>query len=182
MADTTQLSCACGAFALEVSGAPLITTECHCHSCRESGVRLGTLPAARPVLSANGGTQFVLYRKDRVRFLKGEEHLATFRLRPASPTRRVVARCCNTVAFLEFKGGHWLSFYSGLWPAGGAPAPAIRTMTSDVPAGQHLSDDVPSGRLVTAGFYARLLGAWIAMGFRSPDIDIGEATILGDTP
>ncbi|MCW5721857.1 MAG: hypothetical protein KIS86_12010 [Devosia sp.] len=174
MAETTQLSCLCGAFALAVIGSPIITTECHCRSCRESGARLAALPASRPVLAPNGGTPFVLYRKDRVRFVRGMEQLAVFRRTPDTPTRRVVARCCNTVAFLEFKGGHWLSLYAGLWPQGSAPLPAIRTMTSDLPAGESLAGDIPAGKLVTAGFYARLLGAWLAMGFKSPDIAIAN--------
>jgi len=33
-------------------------------------------------------------------------------------------------------------------------------------------DSVPSGSLVTAGFFARLLGAWVAMGFKVPKIDL----------
>lgn len=135
---------------------------------------MASLPPARPIVSANGGTPFVLYRKDRVRFLKGVGNLAGFRLTPETPTRRVVATCCNTVVFLAFKGGHWLSLYTGLWPQDAAPAPQIRTMVSDVPAGKTLSDDLPAGRMVTAGFYAKLLGAWIAMGFKSPDIAVAR--------
>jgi hypothetical protein len=174
MATKTELSCACGAFALELTGAPFITAECHCNSCREAGKRLDALPLARKMLASNDGTPFVLYRKDRVRLLKGQEHLAEFRLNAETPTRRVVTTCCRTPVFLEFKGGHWLSLYSALWPEGTAPAPSIRTMVSDRPAGNSLPDDLPSGPLVTAGFYARLLGAWIAMGFKSPEVTIPQ--------
>lgn len=172
MTTTTALRCACGSFSLEVAGHPIITTECHCNSCREAGARLEALPSATPILAENGGTPFVLYRKDRLHIVDGESHLAALRLTADSPTRRVVATCCNTPVFLEFQGGHWLSLYSGLWPSETAPAPKIRTMTADVPPGQQLSDALPSGRMVTAGFYAKLLASWIAMGFKSPQLDV----------
>ncbi|MCP3143134.1 GFA family protein [Pyxidicoccus xibeiensis] len=170
MTQTTQLGCACGRVRLEVERAPIVTAECHCNSCREAGARLKTLPGAPPFLEANGATRFVLYRKDRARFLEGTDVLKAFRLTPKSTTRRVVAICCNTPVFLEFKGGHWLSLYASLWPAGTRPPVELRTMTSDLPAGSVLPDDVPAGTWQSVSFFARLLGAWIAMGFRSPDL------------
>ena len=173
MTQITALACACGKFQLEAERAPIISTECHCNSCRTAGARLQAAHAARPILEANGGTRFVLYRKDRIRFLGGAELLKEFRLAPTSPTRRVVASCCNTPVFLEFENGHWLSLYSGLWPQGTLPPTDLRTMTSDHPNRTALADDVPSGKRQTALFYAKLLGAWIAMGFKSPKISVG---------
>jgi len=168
-----QLACDCGGVHLEVDRTPIISTECHCNSCREAGDRLGKLSVSHPVLEANGGTHFVLYRKDRIRFNHGTELLREFRLTPTSKTRRVVASCCNTPVFLEFEGGHWLSFYAGLWPEGTLPPLELRTMTGDrPPESEALDGDVPSGALQTAKFYARLLGAWIAMGFKSPKIAV----------
>ena len=172
MTQITALACACGQVQLEALRAPIISTECHCNSCRTAGVRLEAAHAARPVLEANGGTRFVLYRKDRIRLLRGAELLKEFRLTPKSPTRRVVASCCNTPVFLEFESGHWLSLYSALWPRGTQPPLDLRTMTSDLPDRAGLADDVPSGKRQTALFYAKLLRAWIAMGFKSPKIGI----------
>lgn len=165
------LSCACGGVRLEVRGAPIITTECHCNSCREAGARLSVLPGVPEIVTANGGTPFVLYRKDRAEVTRGAEHLKAFRLKLDAKTRRVVASCCNTPAFLEFKGGHWMSIYHTLWPVGTMPAIEIRTMTGDTD-GARLDDRIPSGARQTAGFYARLLIAWAAMGFRSPDVPV----------
>jgi hypothetical protein len=169
MNQITKLACTCGEMQLHVEKAPIISAECHCNSCRAAGARLQTLGAAS-VLKANGGTHFVLYRKDRIRFLKGAELLKAFHLTPQATTRRVVATCCNTPVFLEFKGGHWLSLYAGLWPKGTLPPLDLRTMTSDRPEGSALDDAVPSGKRQTLSFYAKLLGAWIAMGFRAPKI------------
>ena len=103
MTQITQLACACGQAHLEVERAPIVSTECHCNSCRAAGARLQTLAEALPFLETNGGTRFVLYRKDRIRFLKGAELLKEFRLAPGAKTRRVVATCCNTPVFLEFQ-------------------------------------------------------------------------------
>lgn len=172
MTPKKELSCACGAFALELTGAPFIATECHCKSCNEAGRRLEALGLSGPMLDAQGGTPFVLYRKDRVRFLRGAEHLAEFRLAPDRPTRRIITTCCKTPVCVEFKGGHWLSLYPALWPEGEAPKPTIRTMVGDRGDSAPLPDDLPYGKLVTAGFFAKLLGVWIAMGFKSPDIRV----------
>lgn len=172
MTEATLLACACGQVHLEAERAPIVSAECCCNSCREAGARLQTLPAAPPILETTGATRFVLYRKDRIRFLKGAEFLKEFRLMPEAKTRRVVATCCNTPVFLEFKGGHWLSLYGCLWPEGTLPPLELRTMTGDLPDASTLPDDVPNARNHTVSFFARLLGAWIAMGFRSPSIAV----------
>lgn len=172
MTHATEITCRCGQIQITVEKAPIISTECHCNSCRSAGERLRNLPGASPYLQSNGGTRFVLYRKDRVRFRRGAELLKDFHLTDKATTRRIIAGCCNTPVFLEFKGGHWLSLYSCLWSEGTLPALEIRTMTSDLPDDVMLSDDVPSGKRQTLQFYANLLGAWIAMGFRVPKIPI----------
>ena len=73
--------------------------------------------------------------------------------------------------FLDFTQGHWLSFYGGLWPETELPPLEIRTMTRDAVDRSGLPGDVPNPKTHTIGFYAKLLGAWAAMGFRTPKID-----------
>jgi hypothetical protein len=97
MPQTTQLSCICGQVQLKVDSAPIVNAECCCNSCRIAGARLQTLPSAPSIVDAKGATRFVLYRKDRIRFGRGAEHLKEFRLTPASKThvessQRVAAR------------------------------------------------------------------------------------------
>ena len=146
MTQPTSLACACGKVRLEVGGAPIVSSECCCESCREAGSRLQRLPGAPRRLGPDGNTRFVLYRKDRVRFLAGAELLRAFRLKPGSSSRRVVASCCNTPMFLEFENGHWLSVYGVLWPDGALPPLEMRTMARDLPAGVALPGDVPNAR------------------------------------
>lgn len=174
MPQTTTLACQCGKFHIELTGAPFITAECHCKSCRSAARRLAALPLSYPLTAPNGGVPYVLYRKDRVRFPDGTTGLAEFRLSDTAPTRRVLTTCCNTPVFTEFEGAHWLSLFAGLWPADQRPPTQIRTQTGDVPEGTQLDDTLPAGAMTTAGFYAKLLGVWIAMGFKAPKLDIDK--------
>lgn len=168
MAETTEIGCACGRTRLEVEGEPIASVECCCTSCRAAAQRMGRLDGAPRILTDHGTTPFVIYRKDRVRFVAGTGRLAGFRVSPDASSTRVIATCCNTPVYLAFKGGHWLSLYGGLWPDGTMPAPTMRTMASDLPEGAVLPDDLPNARTQSLGFMARLFGAWVAMGFRNP--------------
>lgn len=170
MQTITELNCACGKVGIEVEHEPIIRAECYCNSCRKGAERLSHLPSAPRLLNEVGGIYYVLYRKDRIRFTRGEDLLRQFRLSPEAHTRRVVASCCNTPVFVEFQGGHWLSLYHTLWPSGTLPLPDVRTQTGDLDDPGAVGGDVPHGFWPTARFYARLLGAWIGMGFRTPAI------------
>ncbi len=170
MSSETTIACACGYVALQVEGAPITSTECLCNSCRKAGAYLQSLPDAPPVLDEKGATRFVLYRKDRVRCTGGADALREYRLSPDAKTRRIVATCCNSPMFLEFTNGHWLSIYGGRWPEETLPPLELRTMTNDMPEGTVLPGDVPNARTQSLGFFAKLFGAWAAMGFRAPKI------------
>jgi len=178
MPTNTELTCRCGQVHLTVTAEPILAAECECDSCRKAGAILADLPGGRPVAEASGGTHYVLYRKDRVA-IAGMEQLCGYRLTAASPTRRVVAACCNTPLFLEFKGGHWLSIYAGLWPQGDRPAATMRTMVGDMPAGQVPPDDMPNYKAQSFGFFWGLLSGWAAMGFRAPAIAVPKEVVAG---
>lgn len=152
-----RVVCGCGEVRLEAKGQPILSTVCNCDSCREAGHLLEALPGAPPVLDADGGTPCTLYRKDRVRCERGAAHLREHRLDPGSATRRVVATCCNTAMFLDFTRGHWLTVYR-----------------------DRIADATPLAAACerkSASFVLRLLAAWAAMGFRTPEI-----TFVGGRP
>ncbi len=163
----TKIACTCGTVAIALDGPPILAAECHCTSCRNAAIRLAPHP---PVQEENGGTRFVLQRKDRVRVLHGEDRLAAFRLTSHAGTRRIVATCCAAPMWLEFNGGHWISLYAARWPDGTAPAPELRTMTRDAPAGTDLPENIPNASTQSAGFMGRLFWAWVKMGFRNPPV------------
>lgn len=159
----TQITCRCGSVAVRLEGPPILSAECHCTSCRAAAKRLDP-----KIAEADGGTRFVLQRKDRVKVAHGDDRLASFRLSPEAGTERVVASCCGTPMWLSFKGGHWISLYAARWPEGAAPPPEMRTMTRDALA--PLPDDIPNARTQSAAFMARLFWAWVQMGFRNPTV------------
>jgi hypothetical protein len=162
-------SCRCGAVVLEVAGAPIVHAACYCASCQEAGRRIARLSGAPPVLDADGGTDCVLYRKDRVRCLQGGERLEAFRLKPESPTRRMVATCCNSAMFLDFTKGHWLTMYRARLPDA-VPPLEMRVMTAERPQGVVLPDDASNYAGHTGRLMWKLLTAWAAMGFRAPQV------------
>ncbi|RDJ20417.1 hypothetical protein DWF00_13940 [Bosea caraganae] len=163
------VSCRCGTVVFEAIGTPILSVACHCESCQEAGRRIEQLADAPPVLDADGGTAFVLYRKDRIRCVGGGERLEAHRLKPESKTRRMVATCCNSAMFLEFTKGHWLSVYRDRLPEG-APPLQMRVMTADRRKGVELPDDIPNYATHSGKFMWRLLSAWVAMGFRVPKV------------
>ena len=173
MTQITELQCACGQVRFTVDLSPILSVECCCTSCRTAGGLLEKLPGAPRIVGRNGATQLVLYRKDRVHFTQGSTApLKEYRLIPESPTRRIVANRCNTPICLDFTKGHWLSLYSCLWPPHALPPIQMCTMTSDALEGTILSDDVPNHKRYAFAFFAKLMRAWVAMGFKTPKVGV----------
>lgn len=66
--------------------------------------------------------------------------------------------------------------YRNRFPAG-APLLEMRVVTKDRPDGVEFADDLPNGP--SAKFILRLIAAWIAMGFRRPEITLGKVSVKG---
>ena len=169
-----EISCSCGATRFVCTGKPIMVTECYCDSCRQAGAILAALPGAEPVLEAPSGTLFVLHLEDRIAPVSGTEHLRELRLTPASPTRRVVAMCCNSPMFLDFAQGHWFSVYARRFPADAMPVIEERTMLKDMPKDFTPPPDARNSRSQSLRFFGKLLAAWAAMRFRTPKNDWGK--------
>ena len=177
MNNITQLQCRCGEVRMEAESTPIMSTECLCTSCRTAADVLEALPGALSLRESTGGTRMEMYRKDRVRCVKGVGNLREHRLTQKTKTRRVIAACCNTPMFLDFTEGHWIDLYGHLWPADTLPPLQMRTMTGDLEDPSALPGDVPNLKKHSAGFFVRLLGAWAAMGFRRPKIGYVEGAL-----
>ncbi|MEO7756807.1 MAG: DUF6151 family protein [Dokdonella sp.] len=156
--------CACGSVVLEMSGEPIIASACYCDDCQEAARQIAQLPGATPVMDSDGGTPYLIYRKDRMTCVEGAEHLHGHRLKPASPTRRVIAGCCNSAMYLDFEKGHWYSIHR-------------RNFDGDMPAVQmHVQTKFKPGHAAEAGsvqtyagypptFMMKLVAARVAMLF-----------------
>ncbi len=167
--DQTEASCQCARVTFPIAGKPIVHAMCYCTSCRTAGLAFAEQPGAPSTVGNDGGTDLLLYRKDRVGRIRGGDVLQEHRLSPTSPTRRVVATCCNTPMFLEFTNGHWLSIYAGRL-SGALPPLDMRVMTVDRLEQSPLPEDVPNHARQSAGFMVKLLAAWAAMGFRRPKV------------
>ncbi len=75
--------------------------------------------------------------------------------------------------FLDFTKGHWLSIYRKRLAAD-VPLD-MRVMTKERRAGVQLADDAPNYSGRSGKFMLKLLAAWIAMGFRRPEMTLGKA-------
>jgi hypothetical protein len=93
--------CQCGKVKFEAVGPAILTASCYCTSCQEAGRQFEHLASAPRVLDSDSGTGLILYRKDRVQCMMGQQYLEEYRLKPDSPTRRVIAKCCNSAMFVS---------------------------------------------------------------------------------
>jgi len=156
-------SCACGRVEFEGIGAPIACTVCYCEDCREGARQIEALPFAGAVQGPDGGTAYVLYRKDRFAAVKGADLLKNYKLKETSVTNRVVAACCNTAVFVAFdKGPHGVSAYRARF-RGELPPVQVRMCTKSKLAGVVLADDVPSHPGYPPGFMVKLLASRVAM-------------------
>jgi hypothetical protein len=162
-------SCTCGQVSLEATGAPILSATCYCQSCRSAAQQFEQAPGAPAVLNPHGGVDYCLFRKDRVTFARGADHLSEHRLTAASPTRRVVATCCNAPMFADFTHGHWLTLYRDRLPSD-APKLEMGVMAKDRADASPLPADVPTYPTHPPRFMLKLLAAWVAMGFRRPKL------------
>ena len=161
---TTAIACSCGKVQLEAKGGPIVAVVCYCDDCQRGSGQIERLPNAPPVLGADGGTAYVLYRRDRFQCTHGGEWLRDLRLQERSPTKRVVAGCCNSAMYLDFAKGHWVSAYRGRLQ-GAVPPIQMHIQTRFMPDAQRASGNIPAYRAFPPRFFAKLLFARIAMFF-----------------
>ena len=171
MAHTHQsnaATCKCGKTIVALTGAPILSATCYCRSCRTAGHQFEQDLGAPQTVNPSGGVGYSSYRKDRIKIAQGAENLREYRLKPDSPTRRVVAMCCHSPMFTDFTPGHWLSIFRGRVP--GAPASQMLLMTKDKLEGAKLPAGIPAYDTMPPGFMIKQIASWAAMGFRRPKI------------
>jgi hypothetical protein len=157
------IRCSCGSVELEAIGAPITSVVCYCDDCREGSRQIEALPDARPVQDPDGGTAYILYRKDRVKCSRGGSLLKGHKIREKSATNRVITTCCNSAMFLNFDDGkHWVDVYRSRFQ-GDIPPLQMRICTKFRPGNGDVPSDVPNYASYPPKFIAKLLAARIAM-------------------
>jgi len=156
-------TCACGRVELKAFGKPIVTSVCYCDDCQKGADQIESLPDAGVIRDADGGTAYILYRKDRFECSAGAELLRSYKLKETSATNRVVATCCNSAVFMNFdRGPHWISAYRARF-RGELPPLQLRICTKFKPNGVVLPDDAPSYPGYPAGLIVRFLASRVAM-------------------
>ena len=104
--------CSCGSVEIEAFGTPMTSVVCYCDSCQKGSRQIEALTKAVPILDPDGGTAYILYRKDRITYSKGAELLKGYKVEEKSATSRVVATCCNSAMVMRFDDAkHWVPIY-----------------------------------------------------------------------
>jgi hypothetical protein len=156
-------TCACGKVEIAATGAPMVSAVCYCADCQRGSRQIEELPHAGAVRDADGGTSYILFRKDRFRCVKGAELLKALKLKDGAITNRMVATCCNSAMFLSFdKGPHWVSAYRARF-RGDLPPVQMRICTKSRPADAVLPTDLPNYPSYPAGLVFKLLVSRVAM-------------------
>jgi hypothetical protein len=155
--------CLCGSVEIEAFGDPITSVVCYCDSCQEGSRRIEALPSATEILGADGGTAYILYRKDRINYSKGAELLTDLKLDERSTTSRVVATCCNSAMVMRFDDAkHWVPMYRARFQ-GDPPPVQWRICTKFAPESAVIPTDVPSSTMYPAGFMWKLLSSKLSM-------------------
>ncbi len=165
---TCVAQCRCGEVKVCAWGKPLIVSACYCDDCQASAQKLDLAPAA----GVDGGTEFMLFRRDRIACTRGADRLAPMRLTDASRTRRMIAGCCATPMYLAFDDRRpWVSaFRSNFGP--NAPPVEMRICTRFRRPGTELGDNLPNHSGYPPSMMLRILAAWPLMLFSRPVGDL----------
>jgi hypothetical protein len=164
--DPTHVArCRCGAVEVDTWAPPFIVAACYCDDCQAAALQLAS--SEDPVTTADGGSEFMLFRRDRIACGKGAEHLHAMRLREDTMTRRMVAACCTTPMYMAFDDKRpWVSAYRARFDH--APPVEMRICTRFRSTASPLDEALPSYPGYPAAMAIRLVVAAVQMLFSRP--------------
>ncbi len=148
-------SCLCGMVRCVATGSPIVSAVCYCASCQSGARAIEALAGAPRIREADGGTALLTFRDDRFAIIAGEDQLVAHRLSPGAPTRRMVARCCNSAMFLKYEPGFWVSTYRTRFAPEDWPPVEMRNQIRHRDSPLPLPDEAPAFQ----GFPLRLFWA-----------------------
>lgn len=161
--DTFLVECSCSHVAVELKGAPIYCTACHCDDCQFAADGLAKLLPPEPIMDSFLGTHYVLHRNDRYAVVRGQEYLHPYKFRDNSPTNRMVATCCNSPIFVSFENSqHWISLYRQRFVSE-APALQSRIATKFLKDPRSLPADPPAYKSFPLMLIVRLLASRLQM-------------------
>jgi hypothetical protein len=160
--------CRCGAVEVCAWCEPLAVSACYCEDCQTAARRLAASADLAPAASVDGGTEFMLFRRDRIACTRGTDRLQAMRLTDASKTRRMIAGCCATPMYLAFDDKRpWVSAFRASFGTA-APPLEMRICTRFRRSEENAEDGLPSHPGYPPTMMVRILAAWPLMLFSQP--------------
>lgn len=160
--------CQCGAVEIGAWAEPIAVNACYCDDCQAAARRLAASADLAPAIDTDGGTEFMLFRRDRIACTRGAVGLQAMRLTDASKTRRMIAGCCGTPMYLAFDDKRpWVSAFRASFGAD-APPVKMRICTRFRRPGDWAEDGLPSHPGYPPALIVRILAAWPGMLFSRP--------------
>jgi hypothetical protein len=152
--------CRCGAVELGAWADPIIVAACYCDDCQTAAERLAAFANEAPAVSADGGTELMVFRRDRIDCTRGQENLEAMRLTGATKTRRMIARCCATPMYAGFDDKRpWVSAFRASFGVN-APPVQMRICTRFKRSEEKAEDKLPSHPGYPPAMIARILAVW----------------------
>ena len=135
--------CRCGAVEIGAWSEPIVVAACYCDDCQAASERLAASANSAPLARADGGTEFMVFRRDRIACRRGAQNLQVMRVREATKTRRMVAGCYATPMYVSFDDKRpWVSaFRAGFGPD--APPAQMRICIRFRRTEDKAKDDLP---------------------------------------
>jgi hypothetical protein len=168
-ADPNHIArCRCGAVEIGAWSNPIVVAACYCDDCQAASERLATSANGAPAAGADGGTEFMVFRRDRIACTRGVDNLKVMRLKDATKTRRMVAGCCATPMYVGFDEKRpWVSALRAGFGAG-APPVEMRICTRFRRPEHKVEDGLPDHPGYPAAMILRVLAVWPRMLFTRP--------------
>jgi hypothetical protein len=169
MNDPTHVAhCRCGAVEVGAWAEPIVVSTCYCDDCQAAAGRLAASANLAPAVNADGGTDFMLFRRDRIACTRGADRLQAMRLTAASKTRRMIAGCCATPMYAAFDDKRpWVSAFRASFGAA-APRVEMRICTRFRRSEEEIPDGLPSHPGYPFALIVRILAVWPLMLFSRP--------------
>ena len=160
--------CRCGAVEIGAWAGPIMVATCYCDDCQAAAQRIAASAPSAPPVSADGGTEFMAFRRDRIACIRGAQNLEVMKLTPASKTRRMIAACCGTPMYVGFEDRRpWVSAHRATFGAD-APPVEMRICTRFRRSDDPVKDGLPSHPGYPPVMILRILAAWPRMLFSRP--------------
>jgi len=160
--------CRCGAVEVCAWSEPLMVSACYCEDCQAAAQRLAASADLAPAASVDGGTEFMLFRRDGIACTRGADRLHAMRLTDASKTRGLIAGCCATPMYLAFDDKRpWVSAFRTSFGTH-APPVEMRICTRFRRSEEKVEDGLPSHSGYPPTMMVRILAAWPLMLFSRP--------------